>query len=97
MNAGAPLGQAAFQKHVDNAVSRTINLDRDATPAGVRRAYELAFDRGCEGITVYREGSKAGQVLTHREESGEKCPECGGTLHFAESTAHCRACGYSPT
>nr|NIR36377.1 ribonucleoside-diphosphate reductase, adenosylcobalamin-dependent [Actinomycetota bacterium]NIS31887.1 ribonucleoside-diphosphate reductase, adenosylcobalamin-dependent [Actinomycetota bacterium]NIU66965.1 ribonucleoside-diphosphate reductase, adenosylcobalamin-dependent [Actinomycetota bacterium]NIV87553.1 ribonucleoside-diphosphate reductase, adenosylcobalamin-dependent [Actinomycetota bacterium]NIW28764.1 ribonucleoside-diphosphate reductase, adenosylcobalamin-dependent [Actinomycetota ba len=64
--------------------------DRD-----VREAYQLAFDLGCKGITVYREGSKAGQVLTHPGREGEACPDCGSTLRFAESTVHCRACGYA--
>lgn len=89
--------QAAFQRHVDNAVSKTVNLRREADVDDVRQAYQLSFDLGCKGITIYREGSKEGQVLTQMSSDGETCPECGATLHFAESTAHCRVCGYSPT
>ncbi|NYT07102.1 MAG: adenosylcobalamin-dependent ribonucleoside-diphosphate reductase [Methanomicrobiales archaeon] len=56
--------QAEVQKHVDNAVSKTVNLPEDATPADISRIFLLARDLGCKGITVYRYNSRTDQVLS---------------------------------
>jgi len=66
--------QAALQKYVDNAVSKTVNFSENATIDDVRKTFMMAYDQGCKGITIYRDNSKSEQVYN----VGNVCLFCEG-------------------
>lgn len=100
--------QAVMQKYVDNSISSTVNLKNDATPEDIWNIYLAAWESGCKGITVFRDGCRQGNILGVAAKEEEKadgpkpaegqpvCPECGGkNIRVEGHCAACSDCGWS--
>ncbi len=78
--------QAAIQKHIDHSISSTINLAHDVSPEEVERIYFLAWKMGCKGMTVYREGSREGILITESHAKGQPAAEPAAVTAVAVPT-----------
>ena len=98
--------QAVMQRWIDNSISKTINFPPSARPEEVAAAYQLGWELGLKGMTVYVEGSreqvvlekKSGPYETKEEKqltSEELCPECGTPMRKEEGCSTCPSCAYS--
>ncbi len=79
--------QAAIQKHIDHSISSTVNLPRDATPEEVERIYFLAWKMGAKGMTVYRESSREGILLTEEQAAAQTQPTAAASAGEERRTA----------
>ena len=84
--------QAAFQELIDGAISKTINLPSGAAPDDVDRVYRLAYELGCKGVTVYRDGCRPGQPMAMGPAVGA-CPQCRSPIAEESRCSRCPQCG----
>ncbi len=87
--------QAVAQKWSDSGVSKTINFPSHTRKETIGKAYMKAWELGCKGITVYRNGSRNVEVLSPKNLKKDKCPVCEGDLVKYDGCTKCTKCDWS--
>lgn len=81
------------QKHIDSGVSKTINFPTMTHRDTIGKAFFMAWELGCKGLAIYRNGSRKQEVLTPRNVKKDLCPNCDAGLIIIDSIKTCPSCG----
>lgn len=87
--------QATAQKFIDSGVSKTINFPNHTHKDTISKSFMLAWESGCKGITIYRNGSRDVEVLKPKNMVKDLCPICNGKLIREAGCKHCSSCEWS--
>lgn len=87
--------QAAIQRWIDTSISKTVNAPKGYTVEQTKNLYQLMYDTGCKGGTIYVDESRSEQVLHLIKSTDLACPDCGSEMIREDGCETCHACGYS--
>lgn len=87
--------QASAQKYVDSGVSKTVNFPTGTHRDTIARSFMLAWELGCKGITIYRNGSRKVEVLSPKNLKKDLCPVCGSEVIKYDGCKKCTNCDWT--